>query len=176
MAAGDIVYDVMTNLDPNQLNQVGLEIFAKWTEFALGGLQLGGKRVLYPTGKYAASLHYRRYGMTRVAIIADEKYAPEARMLETGHRPVDLLQHLTPGRAYPMHRGWAMGVIMGKPGRRLWAKRRASGFTGFARVPHQRAPGKFNTSHTGPEWTIPAMPAYSPARILRDLVQAKFGV
>ena len=170
-ATDPIVYDVHTSADPATLNDIGIEIFRLWVEFALGARRLGGKMIAHPTGRYAASLSYRRYGESRVAIIADERIAPEAGILETGHGRVDLKQKLQMGRTYPMHRGTmgaaTPGMSVRAPGGKvsrishrgaagMWATARESGFAGFATV-----------GTAG--WIIPAMPAYAPARILAHL-------
>lgn len=175
-----IVFDVFTDLDPDHLNKVGHEIYLKWLDFATGMTELGGRRISNPTGKYASSIRYRRYGASRVAIVADENVAPEARILETGHKPIDMLEHLAMGAVYPMHRGTGgAGAYVGGGARakKMWASTRAAGFSGFASTPNSRgARGASNTSGTGPAWTIPAMPAYSPAFILAELVRQAHGV
>lgn len=171
-----IVYDVFTDMDPDQLNAVGQEVFLKWIDFALGKEPLGGRRLMHPTGRYASAIEFRASNRARVAIVADENIAPEAGILETGHGAVDLLQKLTPGRTYPMHRGTggaAPQIATGRGARRIWASVRAAGFAGFATVPRTRTPGSSNTSRTGPAWVIPAMPAYSPALILAQWVAEK---
>jgi hypothetical protein len=173
----DLVIEVVTDLDPERLNAVGLEIFRKWIEFAMGGGMLGGRRIMHPTGRYASSIRYKRYGQAHVAIIADESVAPEALILEIGHGPIDLLTKLAAGRTYPIHRG-AQGAYLGggARGKRMWAQARAAGFSGFATTPTSIADrGPANTSGTGPAWTIPAMPAYSPAHILAELVRQEHG-
>lgn len=176
MAVSSQTYDVFTNLDPKDLNAVGLEVFRKWTIFALGAMRLGGKMLMHPTGKYASSISFRRYGSSRVAIIANEKAAPEAGILETGHGPIDMFQHYTPGKVYPMGRSAGANMHIGsRQGPQIWAGLRHAAYAGAARIPLQRKPGEMNTSGTGPAWTIPAMPAYSPARILAELVTLKYG-
>lgn len=175
-----IIFDVFTDLDPEHLNKVGHEIFLKWLDFATGMTELGGKRIANPTGKYASSIRYRRYGAARVAIVADENVAPEARILETGHKPIDMLEHLAMGTAYPIHRGTGgAGAYVGggERAKKMWAAARRAGFSGFASTPNSRAGrGPANSSGTGPAWTIPAMPAYSPAFILAELVRQQYGV
>jgi len=151
---------------------------------------------MHPTGRYAASISMRRYGSRRgsrgpgqvpirtinhVAIIADESLAPEAAILETGHGPIDMLQHLSPGRSYPIF-GDAQtpSAVSGASFptssygrsrvRKMWAVSRQ--LTGFRRTPSASGGRKAsNTSGTGKAWTIPAMPAYHPAQILADLVR-----
>jgi hypothetical protein len=192
---------VATDQSPEYLNTVALEIFNKWVSFARGRSSLGGRTLLHPTGRYAASISIRRYGtrhgvrssgaiptrtISHVAIIADEKLAPEAAILETGHRPIDMLQHLSPGRSYPIHRDSPLpGVAAGAEFpttpygrsrvRKMWTVQRELGARGFARTPGLGSPrGASNTSGTGRAWTIPAMPSYSPAQILTDLINNQY--
>ena len=167
-----IVYDVYTDLDPTALNAVGQEVYRRWFEFALGKVALGGRHIMHPTGRYASAIEFKQRSESRVAIIADEDIAPEAGILETGHGAIDLLKKLTPGRAYPMHRGTggaAPQIASGPRAKKIWASVRAAGFSGYAVVPRSRRPGSMNTSGRGPAWVIPPMPAYSPAAILAEL-------
>jgi hypothetical protein len=105
MQADGIEYVVVTDLSPEAVNAIGMEIFKQWVEFASGNRVADGKYLLHPTGRYARAIHYQREGEATVAIVADESVAPEAHVLETGHQAVDLKQKLTKGRRYPMHRG-----------------------------------------------------------------------
>src|SRR5690348_13237168 len=102
--ASSVTYVIRTNLDPKMVNAIGLIVFAKWLDFALGRTMLNGRRLVYPSGRYASSISYRKEGESTVAIVADEGFAPEAGILEQGHGPVDLKTRLQHGRAYPMHR------------------------------------------------------------------------
>jgi len=170
--ANVIVYDVITDLNPAALNAVGQEVYRRWLDFALGRDSLGGRRIMHPTGRMASAIEFQQRGQSRVAIIADENIAPEAGILETGHGAIDLLQKLTPGRTYPIHRGTgdaAPQIASGRGARRIWASVRAAGFSGYATVPRFRRAGSRNTSGRGPAWVIPPMPAYSPAHILAEL-------
>lgn len=171
------IYEVHTNLNPEHLNEVGREVFTLWSEFALGLTALGGKMIHHPTGRYASSLRYRRTGRSVVTIMADEKIAPEANWIEEGHKPIDQLKSLDPGRTYPMHRGTQFHYVGGgAKGARMWAQSKESGFTGLASTPADGVPrGAHNSSGTGPAWTIPAMPAYAPAKILAELIEARYG-
>lgn len=169
--ANGLVWDIMTDLDPQTLSAVGVAIAQRWISFAMGSSDLGGKTLAHPTGRYASSIQFRQTGVARVAIVANEKRAPEAAVLETGHKPIDLKQYFPEGVTIPMHRGVPGqygSAGYGAPildntaaGRRknVWAKPRAQGATGFARM-----------GTTG--WIIPAMPAYSPAAHLVDLMRA----
>src|SRR5579872_6206199 len=46
-----IVYVVETDLDPERLNEVGLEVFRLWTAFALGAQEINGKVIADPDRK-----------------------------------------------------------------------------------------------------------------------------
>lgn len=144
-------YVVQTDLPPEYLTKVGIQIYKEWLEFALGHHALEGKTLKHPTGRYAASLKFQQLGEATVAIIADEDLAPEAAILETGHGEFDLKTKFQKGRRYPMHRG--SGISGMAPA--VWAQSRSAGFTGYARVGDEG-------------WILPPMPAYSPAKILAD--------
>jgi hypothetical protein len=170
--------NVYTNLDPQTLNAVGLHVAKLWISFALGGMKLGGKVIARPTGRYASSISYRRYGAAHVAILSDETFAPEAAILETGHPQIDMKEHLKRGSSIPMHRGlpghygsagYGSPFHAGTPRQRrlgqrysIWGQIRSAGFSGFASV-----------GSTG--WIIPPMPAYSPAKFLADLIVQQYG-
>jgi hypothetical protein len=157
MAVG---FDIFTNLPPQQVSRIAVEIFSLWVDFALGRASIGGKKLIYPTGRYAASISYHFTGESSVAFVAT---APEADILEHGHPSIDLKQKLRPGH-YLMHR-----TGPGKPSMRssrgsgltanvaMWAKMREQSASGFATLGPNSPPGS---------WIIPAMPAYSTAAIL----------
>lgn len=131
------VYAVHTDMPPETITAVGKEIARLWAEYARGAGTPGLQTIEHPTGRYASSIQFQQEGVATVSIIADEKVAPEAAILETGHKPVDLKLKLTHGRRYPMHREGGRFTGMSSP------------------VP---------ISSTGRDWVIPAMAAYSPAR------------
>jgi hypothetical protein len=171
----NIVYDVVTDLPPDRLNAVGLEVFRMWSEFALGLTDIGGLMIKHPTGRYASSLRMRTTP-TVVTVMADESKAAEARWLEEGHGRIDMLQHLTAGRSYPMHRGGVGRKLQTRrkvKGGYIWAVSAGRNLSGYVKVPHER-PNRMNTSGTGPAWTIPSMPAYAPAHIMAQLIAAKY--
>jgi hypothetical protein len=163
-----ITYDVFTDLSPDEVTEAGYAIMALWIGFAMGKDEIHGFRIKNPTGRYASSIRLEGRGVSRVAVIADEKMAPEAQWLEEGHGAVDLKQKLTGGRVYPMHRGAGAPILNSTFGGRtnnVWAAPRAEGFNGFARVPTHITPENANS------WIIPAMPAWSPASYLADLLR-----
>lgn len=169
--------DVYSDGDPEELNAVGLAIFRVWSEFGMGQRAIGGRRFRQPTGTYASALRIEAQGKNHVAVFVDETVAPYAKALETGHKAFSMLDHLTPGMRIPIKR---TGFVAGpspyrfsvNPRTRQASRARSSGLYragrfvaalyGIVRVP-QSAKGS-NTSGTGPAWTVPAMPAYSPAR------------
>lgn len=170
-----ITHEIKTDLPPERIDQIGLAIYEAWVNFALGKTSLGGHRLLHPTGRYAASISFKRTGSASVAIMADESIAPEALTLEVGHGAIDFKTRF-PGRTFPMHRG-EEGVYGGHgfapPFRSLrpsiWAQVRDRGKTGFATVPTRE--GIVKRPELGRSWIIPAMPAYSPAKHLADLIR-----
>lgn len=165
-------YLVQTDLPPEMLSQVGLEIFKLWMDFATGASSLGGKRIVYPTGRYASSIQYQEQGMATVAVVADARVAREAAILEVGHGRVDLKTKLRPGR-YPMHR--PVDTRTNAPLRRvgpggpvstrpeMWAAARADNSSGYASIGPNSPPDS---------WIIPPMPAYSPALVLANMAAA----
>ena len=169
------VYTIRTNLPPEAVNQIGLEIYAMWRDFALGKRALGGKRLIYPTGRYAAAIEFKQTGTSSVAITADEDAAPEAAILETGHRAVDLKTIAAlQDRTFPMHREIAPGATRrktklrreggGPPGLSgaVWEEVRSSEFSGYASIGPNSAPGS---------WISPAMAAYAPAFVLSEMAR-----
>ncbi len=163
-------YVVKTNLPPEQLTQLAVEVFARWVEFALGQSSLNNKRLIYPSGRYAASIEYRQQGEASVAIVASD---PIAVILEGGHGPIDLKTKLQHGRAYPMRRptGQVPGISLRRIGAgppslkpHMWAQLRQREASGFASI---------GPNSPADSWVIPAMPAYSPALILAAQAQAE---
>jgi hypothetical protein len=168
-------YVVRTDLPPEAVTRIGIEIFALWLDFALGGAALNGRRLIYPSGRYASSLRLEQRGPATVAIIADEDVAPEAAILETGHRSFDMktVTKLS-GRALPLHRSIASAetarttglrrVGAGPPSLRpsMWAELHASTESGFA---------SFGPNSPAGSWIIPPMPAYAPAYALAVLAK-----
>lgn len=171
MALG-YTYIVRTNLPPAAVTSIGVEIFLMWLDFALGGGTLNGKKIHYPSGRYAASISIKQVDPVTVAIVADESIAPEAAILETGHRSFDMKTVASlAGRSIPMHRppGVVPGVPLGRIGSRqpglkpqMWAEAKAAEGSGFASFGPNSAPGS---------WIIPAMAAYSPALTLSVLAR-----
>jgi len=175
MATGN-VYVIRTNLPPHLVSMVAAEIFIMWRDFALGNVTLGGKRLVYPSGRYAAALSYQRLGESTVAIVADESVErPEVAILEGGHRSFDMKSvSRLQGRAIPMHRMpgsqasiRATGlrrVGAGPPSLRpsMWAELRTAEGSGFA---------SFGPNSSPDSWIIPPMPAYAPAATLAAMAR-----
>ena len=165
--ADGISYVIKTDLSPADVTRVGVELFLKWMEFALGRGSLGGKRLIYPTGRYASSLRFEQRGESTVAIVADEGVAPEALWLEVGHGAFDMktVKSLE-NRAIPMHRTVGSEghraltglnrLGAGPPRPSMWAEVREAGGSGIA---------SFGPNSDPDSWIIPAMPAYAPAKV-----------
>lgn len=155
---------VLTNMTPQDVNRITLEIYAKWLDFALGHTVLNGKRIVSPTGRYARSLQVQYENGIAVGVIADSSIAPEAAMIEHGHSSVDLKTRLTPGRAYPMHRAGPPPRVGGGPNgirSRMWSQVRSRTNTGYA---------SFGPNSSPNSWIIPPMAAYSPAATFAAMV------
>ena len=174
-----ISFELRTTLPPAQVSLIAIEIFTRWVDFAMGRTAIGGRRLIYPTGRYAASINYQFTGESSVAFYAT---APEASILESGHGSVDLKQKLRPGH-YLMHR--APGSTPGSSLRRIgagpvpslhavrgsqpirrammWAEMRRSERSGFATL---------GPNSPADSWIIPAMPAYSTMAILAAQARA----
>lgn len=168
-------YIIRTDLPPEAVTQLGVEIFVMWLDFAMGHTALNGRRLIYPSGKYASSLRLEQRGPATVAILADEDIAPEAVILETGHRSFDMKTVASlRGRAIPMHR--PVGSIehmkttglrrvgSGPPSLRpsMWAELRANTSSGFA---------SFGPNSPLDSWIIPPMMPYAPAMALATLAR-----
>jgi hypothetical protein len=155
MPAHPTTYDVYTNADPEEISEVALDLYKEWLDFAEGLGRIGGRRLVHPTGRYAKSLRLDRGDLQHVAIIADEKVAPEALWLEVGHGSFDLKESLVRGKAYPIHRG---GMLS-------WHPPSASGFQHPALGMEASHRGQFLVAWArvgGTGWIVPAMPAYEP--------------
>jgi hypothetical protein len=166
-------YVVRTNLPPEAVTSIGVDIFLLWLSFAMGEDALNGKKLHYPSGRYASSISLKQVDATTVAIVADETIAPEAAILETGHRSFDMktVTRLQ-GRALPMHR--PTGGTEGAPGLRrrgaspaslrpsMWAELRGAEGSGFA---------SFGPNSPAGSWIVPAMAAYSPGLTLAAMAR-----
>lgn len=184
------IYNVYTNLNPQQLSQVAAETFMTWLKFALGKEALDGKRLKHPTGRYAASLSWHKTGVNKVAIIADEKTAPEAGVLEAV-TPIDLkAKMLGKGKTRIGKDGYRYRVIPLKPEfngslalgatsvvsmsggqrvsrsvARMWARQAQKGSGGT----------RFRVMSDKPGSATWVMPTYQPAAILAELLNSEFG-
>lgn len=186
------VYDVYTDLDPDQLTEVAKETFRMWLMFALGNDTAIGKGLMNPTGRYAASISWKKTGVSRVSIIADEKIAPEAARIEDGadgHNMKVMLEknakidaqgyryRVIPIRpdgpegplSFNMNSvvGGAGGEKLPQSVGRVWAKKRA----------YVDSKSRFVTMRErSPGWWVPAMPAYAPAMALKNMLEKQYGL
>jgi hypothetical protein len=174
-------YIVKTDLPMEQVSRIAVEIYLMWMEFAMGKTALNGRKLVFPSGRYAAAIAKpQQVNATTIAIVVDEDMAPEAGILETGHRAFDMktVDSLR-GRALPMHRNGtafstnkagisraeAGGLARVGPSRarpKMWAEARASTSSGYASFGEDSDPNS---------WWVPEMPAYSPAASLAALAK-----
>lgn len=197
----DTVYNVETDLDPQMLTEVAIETYAQWLRFALGSEELGGRTLEFPSGRYAASISWRRTGVASVALVADEGKAAEALWLEEGHPSTSMKDKMLAGgkvaadgsryRVIPMRAdGDIAGATMykGRPqvdistitqrtatGQRVSNKAKAM----WASPRPVSNASRFRTMTDKPgssPWVIPEMPAYAPAHFLAELLRQQYGV
>jgi hypothetical protein len=157
-------YVIVTNMSPQEVNRLTLEVYARWLDFALGHTVLNGRRIVNPTGRYSRSLQVKYEDGIAVGVVADPSIAPEAAMIEHGHASVDLKNRLMHGRAYPMHRAGLPPRIGGGPNgirSRMWSQIKSRTATGFASIGPNSSPDS---------WILPSMPAYSPSATLAAMV------
>jgi hypothetical protein len=189
------VYDVQTDLDPLALSELAAETFMVWLRFALGQQELGGKKLKHASGRYASAISWRRTGVAKVAIIADEDAIKEAGSIEYGHPAVDLRSKmLYGGRAHLSKQGYMYRILPLRPnswrstptlnpsmiidtlsgGRvragvaKMWATPR----------PYVDKGSRFRTMSDKPgasRWIIPEFHPYAPGQFLADLLREQFG-
>jgi hypothetical protein len=183
----NLVYDVYTDLDPKYLTEVAIATFEAWLSFALGKSSLGGKTLKFPSGRYAASLSWKKTGNSTVSIMSDEGVSPESNWIESGapshsmrdamlggagtktsaagyeYRVIPIRQDASAPTGAPQIVGNPKtGQRMSAKGKRAWAQPRAASNPDHFAV-MSNAPG-------ASEWIVPAMPAYAPAMILSQLI------
>ena len=190
-------YAVTTNLNSDEVHDLLLNTFQHWVEFAMGLKSINGRMLKFPSGRYAASITADRGPEGNIVAVYIEPSAvgsKEASIIEHGHRPVFLKAKMLHGRPFirlklrgsPRKR--PLGAIAGGI-RSLRSMSRLGGKTNYMRT---TGPMRFNkrlatiwannynakanydtdwrtmSSKRGTaKWIIPAMPAYSAARLLR---------
>jgi hypothetical protein len=190
------VYDIYTDLDPDQLGNVAAETYYTWLMFAIGKTDIGGKTLKHPSGRYASAISWRRTGRARISIIADEGAVPEVGMIEDGSPAIDLkAKMLTPDKSKRSKDGYLYRTLYLRPDQwreapqigmdsivsafggerlasrlgRLWAQPRPNV------DPKSRGPFTMTNKPGSSPWRIPAMPAYAPAAILAQQLQSQYG-
>lgn len=190
------IYDVFTDLDPDQLGSVAAETYYTWLMFAVGKTDIGGKTLKHPSGRYASAISWRKTGRARISIIADEDAVPEVGMIEDGSPAVDLkAKMLTPEKSKRSKAGYLYRTLYLRPDQwreapmigmdsivsafggerlssrlgRLWAQPRPDV------DPKSRGPFTMTNKPGSSPWRIPAMAAYAPAAILAQQLHSKYG-
>ena len=189
------IYDIFTDLDPLQLTELASETFRAWLSFALGQSEIGEKKLLHGSGRYASAISWRRTGVARVSILADEDAIPEVGAIEYGHPAVDLRAHmLGKGHTHISASGHRYRVLGLRPdqwrptpvltngmiidtfsGGRL---RRATGRMWATPRPYVDPHSRFRTMSDRPgaaKWIIPEFHPYAPGKILAEIIQETFG-
>lgn len=191
----NLVYDVYTNLNPAQLSELASETFFAWLKFALGQQEMNGKKLKHPSGRYASALSWKRTGVAKVSVIADESAAPEVGAIEYGHPAVSLKDHMLFGKGVHTSKdGYQYRVIPLRPDQwrptptlqsnmvvdsmsggslrkglaRMWAKPR----------PYIDKHSRFRTMSNRPgasPWIIPEFHPYAPGQFLADILREEFG-
>jgi hypothetical protein len=188
------VYEVMTDLDPEALTQVAIETYAKWLDWALGKGSLLGMTMKHPSGRYAASLSWKRTGASSVAIIADEKIAPEALWIEEGASAHSMKEAmLGKGNTKVDAQGYRYRVIpirkdgyfpQGTDANPEVVQTPTGGGISAAtgKIWSRKAPA-IDASHYAvmsdrpgaSDWIVPAQAPYAPGAILASLLKQEFG-
>jgi len=190
-------YSIHTNLDPQQLTKVAVEVYKHWLEFALGRVSIGKGVLKHPSGKYASSISWKRTGQYQVTIIADTDIAKEGEWIENGAGSFNLKDIMLAQKSKVGKDGYRYRTVMMPPdqdndlgaGAMLSAGPVESFVTGskngqhvkksFAKMwakPIKRTRFKTMTDKPGSSpWVIPARPAYAPAKILSQLLQQEYG-
>lgn len=190
------VYDIFTDLDPDQLGNVAAQTYYTWLMFSLGKTDIGGKTLKHPSGRYASAISWRKTGRNRVSIIADDDAVPEVGIIEDGSPEVDLKEKmLTPDKSKRTKDGYLYRTLYLRPDQwreapmigmdsivsafggerlasrlgRMWAQPRP------AVDPKSRGPFTMTNRPGSSPWRIPAMAAYAPAAILAQELQAQYG-
>jgi hypothetical protein len=194
-----MMWNVYTDLDPDELTEVAMETFIAWVSFALGSVSLGGRTLgkgdksFYRSqlrGRYAASISWKKEGPNHVAIIADEDMAPEALWIEEGTKGANMKEHMlqdgkvgrngTRYRDIPM-RGEQSGPT-GSLNDIVNAAANGSFSAGQKKLWAKPRPTvdsdrivRMTDAPGSAAWIIPPMPAYSPAQILATLLRTGYG-
>lgn len=194
------VYEVHTNLDPEQLTELAAETYRIWLRFALGQESIGGKTLRHPSGRYAAALSWQRTGAASIAIIADET-TPEVGWIEYGRQGADIREAMLGSGNTKMGKdGYAYRVVPIRPDdereepptlgsadilSNAGGERLRSGVAKMWATPRPYVHGgsRFVTMSANPQahqkgrdaWKVPPMAAYAPGQILSELLRQEFG-
>ena len=190
-------YTVHTNANPQQLGLIAADTYKQWMEFALGHKEIGGKKLMHPSGKYAASISWQRQGTYQVVIVADDTVAPEGKWIEDGISGFSIKQKMLAKYSKINAKGERYRIIpmppypdKDKPNDMLNGNSLADFITKYnpngqrVRRNIARMWGKpikrtsFRTMRDGPgaaAWYIPDRPAYAPAKHLADLLKNQYG-
>lgn len=190
-------YTIHTNLNPQQLTTVAVEVYKHWLEFALGRASIGRGVLKHPSGKYASSISWKRTGQYQVTIIADTDIAKEGEWIERGAKGFNLKEIMLGQKSKISKKGYRYRTVMLPPdldndlgaGAMMSAGPIESFVTGSANGQHVKKSfakmwskpikrTRFKTMSDKPgaaAWQIPPRPAYAPAKIFANLLQQQYG-
>jgi hypothetical protein len=190
------VYDIYTDLDPEMLGAVAAETYYTWLMFSVGQTDIGGKTLKHPSGRYASALSWKKTGVNRVSIIADEDAVPEVGIIEDGSPEIDLKSKmLTPDKSKRSKDGYLYRTLYLRPDQ--WREAPSIGMDSIASTlggdrlksrlgkmwaqprphvdPKSRGPFTMTNKPGSSPWRIPAMAPYAPAMILAQQLQSAYG-
>jgi len=182
-------------MNPQELTELASETFFAWIKWALGQSSLDGKKLAHPSGRYASAITWKKTGVAKVSVIADEDAIPEVGAIEYGHPAVSLRDSMLFGANVRMSKdGYAYRYIPLRPNQwrptpTLQANMAVGSSTGgrlragVARMWAQPRPwvdknSNFRTMSNRPgssPWIIPEFHPYAPGKILADILREAFG-
>ncbi len=180
--SGSQLYEVKTDMNPDMLTGVALRVYRKWVQFALGRTHLGGHILKHPSGKYAASIQWRRTGTATIEIFSE---APIAEMMETGRPSYSMkkmLRKMKGKNAYriiPLGGGREQTSMYTAAAMASLSKAESTAFRGAGKMwvtPSKYSPSgvKFRTMSNKPgsaSWRIPRFKPYTPVKFLLQLMK-----
>ncbi|MDE3023132.1 MAG: hypothetical protein KGI54_15000 [Pseudomonadota bacterium] len=195
-------YSIHTNLDPSQLTNVAVEIYRQWLNFAVGKGEIGGKYLKNPSGRYANAISWKKTGEYQITIMADSSVSKEVDSIENGVPAYNLKEKMLSEKSRTSKDGYRYRIVRMPPDERGKAYVPGSGdvllgspidtiIKNSTKGQRTKVPAKvgkiwakknertdFKTMTDAPgssPWIIPERIAYSPAKILSELIQNKYG-
>jgi hypothetical protein len=191
MAEETINYVVHVNLPQEEFTELAVDLFRKWAEFALGISDLGGGRKIVPhTLTYYSGLQYKQVSPSLIVL---SNLSKTANVIEKGHPAIDLkikmlAERGLESRVIHLPEAYSGAVMGGVSQIESWQNRSqlrspfSSSSIQFKSTSNGLVPeigptngiwkhysnnsGFYTISQHSQGWIIPALPAYSPAKLL----------